>query len=373
MKAQPRGFTLVELLVVIAIISTLIALLLPAVQQAREAARRSQCKNNLKQIGLAMHNYHDNYRTFPPGCVFHSSSNSSSPWSEGREADPCNEGLSYNVDKDAVCWSWNAYILPFMEEANRYETLNVGSKPGAVIEQAAGSDSIVGTTDDDHELVAAFQSPIDSYRCPSSIGPQVNDKVYFFPDGCYASEQPDSIQTALTNYVGSSSSTLIYPFLGAGTSCEMDGSDGILFVNSRVRMRDITDGTSNTILVGERGYGFVRDGASNPPGIDDTSDGGAAILTGWTYDDTNGSRMGFAGGRRGINNFATVNMFGYNSYHVGGAQFVMCDGSVQFLSENIELRTDGGVNWYDPGDENSRNSVFEYLISRNGGEVATQF
>ncbi|QDT62823.1 DUF1559 domain-containing protein [Calycomorphotria hydatis] len=373
MKAQARGFTLVELLVVIAIISLLIALLLPAVQQAREAARRSQCKNNLKQIGLAMHNYHDNYRTFPPGCVFHGSVSSSASARANREADPCDEVQPTNtVDFDAICWSWNAYILPFMEEANRYEKLDVGRNPGEVVLQAVGSDGSAGTLDDDHELVLAIQNPIESYRCPSSPGPQQNDRVNFFLDGCYASPQTNSIQSATTNYVGSNSSTLIFPRMSS-SKCDSSASDGVLFVNSRIRMRDITDGTSNTILVGERGYGFIRDGASNPPAIDDFSDAGAAIFTGWTSDDSNGSRMAFAGGRRGINNFATTNMFGYNSYHVGGAQFVMCDGSVQFLSENIELRTDGGANWYDPGNKNSRNSVFEYLISRSGGEVATQF
>lgn len=106
---RSRGFTLIELLVVIAIIAILIALLLPAVQQAREAARRTQCKNNLKQIGLAMHNYHDIFNTLPPGYI--------------------SRFPNVIVSGEQGLYSWGAMILPQVEQANLYSVLNVGNTP----------------------------------------------------------------------------------------------------------------------------------------------------------------------------------------------------------------------------------------------------
>ena len=114
MKAtSSKAFTLIELLVVIAIIGVLIALLLPAVQQAREAARRTQCRNNLKQIGLAYHNYHDTFNTFPPGIVSRIPNNITS--------------------SEAGCWAWGTYILPMVDQAGLYNALNTGGQyPEAV-------------------------------------------------------------------------------------------------------------------------------------------------------------------------------------------------------------------------------------------------
>ncbi|MFM7832361.1 MAG: DUF1559 domain-containing protein, partial [Planctomycetaceae bacterium] len=106
---RSRGFTLIELLVVIAIIAILVALLLPAVQQAREAARRTQCKNNLKQIGLAFHNYHDVFNTFPPGYI--------SPIANG------------NTSSEVGVYSWGSFILPQLEQVNAFQALGVGNVP----------------------------------------------------------------------------------------------------------------------------------------------------------------------------------------------------------------------------------------------------
>src|SRR5262245_17149207 len=110
-----RGFTLIELLVVIAIIAVLIALLLPAVQQAREAARRTQCKNNLKQIGLAMHNYHDVYNTFPPGAV--------------ARFPVSNDGGGSSTSTEPGLWSWGFSILPYIDQSTTYNALGSGNIP----------------------------------------------------------------------------------------------------------------------------------------------------------------------------------------------------------------------------------------------------
>jgi prepilin-type N-terminal cleavage/methylation domain-containing protein len=121
-RVRSRGFTLIELLVVIAIIAILIGLLLPAVQQAREAARRTQCKNNLKQIGLAMHNYHDVYGRFPPGFVM-------------------KNPPSANANSiERSMYSWGAFILPQIEQANLFTTLNVGNVAGAEPHDRCGTE-----------------------------------------------------------------------------------------------------------------------------------------------------------------------------------------------------------------------------------------
>ena len=141
---RQRGFTLIELLVVIAIIAILIALLLPAVQQAREAARRSTCKNNLKQIGLAMHNYHETFGMFPPGYVEEILNTNG-----GHVAD--NEGH----------WAWNALLLPYLDQAPLFNQLNVGTVP-------------VSTMLNNATVRGSMQKTLPVFRCPSDTGPQIH-------------------------------------------------------------------------------------------------------------------------------------------------------------------------------------------------------
>ena len=140
-----RAFTLVELLVVIAIIGVLVALLLPAIQAAREAARRNTCKNNLKQIGLALHNYHSTFGTFPPGYVADNPNNKSS--------------------SELSCWAWGAFILPFIEESPLYAALGVNDREL--------SDALLDLTPNGG--LEAAQTPLAAFRCASDEAPGLND------------------------------------------------------------------------------------------------------------------------------------------------------------------------------------------------------
>ena len=189
------GFTLIELLVVIAIISVLIALLLPAVQQAREAARRTQCLNHLKQVGLALHNYHDVHGRFPPG------------W----------------VSSDSNGFSWMARILPQLDQGNLFQKINFA--------EASHSNPA---------NLTVIQTALKVFRCPTDDGPD----RYFQNSSITGRSVADQ---AVSNYVGNSG-TLCFP---NNTTVHFP-TDGAFFRNSGISMRDIVDGTSNTFLVGER-------------------------------------------------------------------------------------------------------------------------
>ena len=139
-----KGFTLIELLVVIAIIAILVALLLPAVQQAREAARRSQCKNNLKQIGIGMHGYHDTFSTLPPGFV-----------------------RVHAADTDKGNWGWGTFILPFMDQGALYEALS----PGEVDPAVTNSNGSLASAVQNPAKRAEMQNALPAFRCPSDTGP----------------------------------------------------------------------------------------------------------------------------------------------------------------------------------------------------------
>ena len=232
-----RGFTLIELLVVIAIIAVLIALLLPAVQQAREAARRTQCKNNLKQLGLAFHNYHDTFNTFPPGHV--SDFPAVTPF-----VSPGNLTSS-----EVGCWTWGTFLLPALEQTNLYNVLSPGAqKPQNAAATAAG--------------LAALQTPLPAFRCPSDIGPALNtfdnttsgNEMVGTNYSRFITDGTNKLATATSNYVavanaGDSTTPAINPY-------QYGPPLGIAFQNSKVGINTITDGTSNTLCVGERAWKF---------------------------------------------------------------------------------------------------------------------
>jgi prepilin-type N-terminal cleavage/methylation domain-containing protein len=345
---RSKGFTLIELLVVIAIIAILIALLLPAVQQAREAARRTQCKNNLKQFGLALHNYHDVFNTFPPAYTTRL---------------PNNQAAS-----ERSHWSWGAFILPQMEQANVFSTLQVGTLDlWQALLTPAGR--------------AALLTPLPAYSCPSDTGPAMNnfnETLSFAPADAAApwynrnvtSDGTDRIAIAKSNYVMSGCSSL-------STTPPVDPAPhgpatGVGWQNSRCNFRDITDGTSNTILIGERAwkYGRVLPGAATALGFSsqtNTASTSAGVKANGT------SALGF--GYNGINWSATNQIHqprGYSSVHVGGAQFLLCDGAVRFISENIDynfvtIPSSTVINgaWID--------STFERLIGKADGQVLGEF
>ncbi len=310
-RRRSSGFTLIELLVVIAIIAILVALLLPAVQQAREAARRSACKNNLKQIGLALHNYHDTFNIFP------------------------NDVFSFYIpDRGSLAnaqarnFSWMVLILPQVEQAALYDAINFNAQ---LYGQVIPGGELVGT-----QQIATFQCPSDNVAMPS-----------------------DHYNTATTNYAGSQG----FDWWRRRNQIH----EGLFSLESRNRMSDIKDGTTNTIAVGEVAtFGHAAGGRRCGAGrLRDA--GGEAVFRMWAFAHVH-NVIGANGGyniknpdnsdpqannetfwRTGPHtwgpNYIAAHCInsdwpGPGSVHKGGAQFLMCDGGVRFISENIDYHGD---------------------------------
>lgn len=346
---QKRGFTLIELLVVIAIIGVLVALLLPAVQQAREAARRTQCRNNLKQIGLAFHNYHDTYNTFPPGMVSKIPNNITS--------------------SEAGCWAWGTSILPMIDQAALYNQLNSGSMtPDAVAATVAGK--------------TALQTPLSVFRCPTDSGPQLN--TYDSTQGGNENTTPadaysrfitdgtTKVPIATSNYVavasaGESTTPAIFP-------SQYGPPLGIAFQNSKIGIRDIPDGTTNTFCVGERAWRFkdLTCGAATIYAVSASPLANINQLSSWNIKSAfvNVSGLTYDGPNWATNNRAHAAR-AFNSPHTGGLFFLFCDGSVQFISENIDQRKGSvGTPGY-PADIVT--NTYGRLAARNDGLVVGGF
>ncbi len=325
MKRIHRGFTLIELLVVIAIIAVLVALLLPAVQQAREAARRSQCKNNLKQIGLAMHNYHDSFRCFPFG-----------------------KGASYAGAPVYARWSQHAMLLPYLDQAPLYNAITFNAPP-----DTPGMGGVIN-------FMPAFQSPGGVNTIPSQS---------FVPGFlCPSDMAPTAGWAGQNNYAGNQGGWLCdrgdAPG-GAGSVSPTEVQTGVFYWLSHVRTADVTDGLSNTAFFSERirGQGvpnpisdlFVMPPQSSLAGTFTTCSGlnprTATPLTskwGWSWvmgencctqynhvsvPNTNScAGVGFSGT---MTNMAM--QVPANSRHTGGAVVMKGDGSVGFASSNIDL------------------------------------
>jgi prepilin-type N-terminal cleavage/methylation domain-containing protein/prepilin-type processing-associated H-X9-DG protein len=296
-RCHRRAFTLVELLVVIAIIGVLVALLLPAVQSAREAARRSQCANNLKQQALALHNYHDTFETLPCGLL--GSTANSSPTDDG--------------------FGWACAILPFMEQKALYDKINPNGQAGAL--RAALN---AGLTP-----IPGGETPIKGYKCPSSQLPRV------VPDGDWrlpgAGSYPPS--SRLMRGYG------VNDYKAAGGSCYAD-DDGVMGKRSELpwcRFATITDGLSNMLLTGESSYV-----TGNGPPITAVEDWPI-----WIGGPDTDESVRFNGRTTAIINCqCTVNTMAAAisddcafSYHPNGAQFSFCDGSVRFITQNTSTQT----------------------------------
>lgn len=277
------GFTLVELLVVIAIIGILIALLLPAVQAAREAARRAQCTNNLKQLALACHNYHDTYQRFPAGQIVSGVTGASSAgWG----------------------WGWSAMILPQMEQSTIRDQIDCG--------QAMAAPQNIGLV----------RTRIQSFLCPSATKVPENGVPTGNPSGsgAFLIANPG---VAPASYVGNGGA-----FSNSFNPTEpADKKNGILMRDSGIRMADILDGTSNTALLGEAiHYDFLWDPKlyGNARSSNGSSDAGLALL-----------RIGEQRINPPSNASQVVLRESFASYHPGGANFALCDGSVRFVGETI--------------------------------------
>ena len=308
MSARRRpGFTLIELLVVIAIIAVLVALLLPAVQQAREAARRSQCKNNLKQMGLALHSYHGVFTKFPIGTMYH-----------------------YNFPRN-----WRFALLPYMDQANVYNQV----MPTSVQFWMGAGNTYSGAT-----LIFKDKVITPIYQCPSSsLSPIAYANGSANPGQGSQAHQYAGIMGAYPDPISSRTAAHSYK-----VQYDSHATDtGVLLLCECKGIRDITDGTSNTLIIGEQS-GNQR----NPKR--------AIYTSGWSgsvYHDTV-SKMISNGGA--VNNFAAGLTSIYHrpnptstgveanqdhdwntplsSFHTGGVQVLLADGSARFLSESTNLQ-----------------------------------
>jgi prepilin-type N-terminal cleavage/methylation domain-containing protein len=313
-----KAFTLIELLVVIAIIAILIALLVPAVQKVREAAARTQCINNLKQIGLALHNFHDSNKRLPPGCASDTPPFGTPPTGHGS--------------------SWKVYILPYIDQGPLYSKW-----------QFTGGSGWENTNNTN--LVNNVVVP--AYRCPSSSLPE-------FYNGNPAGGASNSMVTSYTGISGSYNMGYADPVLGTNTCC--NGNDGVvsgsgmLYPLSKVKLTDVSDGTSNTIMVGEQSN-HLRD-ANNQPVTGNyqciTSQGPHGWIMG-----TSNTTPPPAGQNRSMNcttvrylinqkgltqaSGGTTENAGCNvplsSNHAGGACMLFGDGTVRFWPDSTSAIT----------------------------------
>ncbi|MDO5554443.1 MAG: DUF1559 domain-containing protein [Planctomycetia bacterium] len=353
-RTRQAGFTLIELLVVIAIIGILIALLLPAVQAARESARRMQCTNNIKQIVLGIHNFEDPRKEIPLGIY-----SSPDELVDGEEPKSLDEGFSFQ-----------AMILPYIEQTPLYDTIQPERQYRNWLStyQAtnnAGKESLKGVFSEFFDLAGSpaegkvmegGDTVIATYRCPSSLLPDHAPAKFAVPGYQEVPVKENIIGYATSDYKGCGGSD-------GPNMDEVGSNNGVLMKNAEsqgaITFAAITDGLSNTLMIGESSY---APGSKKGDDVDDwptwigaqendeqvriTGELVAVINLG-PYKKTWWSNDG--AGKNAVSDDAAY------SQHAGGANFGLCDGSVRFLSENISQAT---YNW---------------LHGRNDGHVASEF
>jgi prepilin-type N-terminal cleavage/methylation domain-containing protein len=357
LRNRVLGFTLIELLVVIAIIAILIALLLPAVQQAREAARRTQCKNNLKQLGIALHNYHDTHSVLPGMKVWKP---------DGVPTNNCSGGPDGWTNQGG--WSWRVMILPYIEQSTMYNKIDFVNHHSQA--NCPGSTNSWG---------AFTGTPLPAYLCPSDDTPAI---IGGNAGANYGAVVSASAQAQLP--YGQASGTITADQLAAVFQIAENGM-------AKVTLTGIKDGTSNTIAVAEvsrgrrttitgpgntldgsgRCYRWMVEGACEVTGT--LGRGGSKGSMAGGYETSGGNRGGFLqvgattaqtgdGGPNdnradhsswnGENDESVHNGFRpSSSKHVGGVQALLADGSVKFISNNVD------------------SNVYNAAHSRSGGEV----
>jgi prepilin-type N-terminal cleavage/methylation domain-containing protein/prepilin-type processing-associated H-X9-DG protein len=287
------GFTLIELLVVMAIIGILIALLVPAVQKVREAAARTACSNNIKQMAIACHNHHDAQKILPTG-----------GWGWNWAGD-ANRGVTKTQPGG---WIFN--ILPYVEQKQLYQ-LAISN---------AGTKTLV-------------QTPLPLFNCPSrrNGGPYSGNSTYYNYGGftatlqaradyaaCCGDNAPDEIFGGPTTYAQGDSSTYGWPGVG--------NFNGVIYQRSEIRMVDILRGTSNTFLLGEKYLNIDNYWNSSDPGNNES------MFVGFDNDISRSSDYQPMQDQRGV-----TNSFAFGSIHTGGFNMAMCDGSVQFINYDVAM------------------------------------
>ena len=305
------GFTLVELLVVIAIIGTLVGLLLPAVQAARESARRTVCSNRIKQIGLAMHAHHDARRRLPAGAV--------TPF-QTSAMNNCVPPFATMDTSDENGPQWTVMILPYLEDQRRFDSFNFGVN---VKWNSNFGDTTYNTTSPN--WTAQLTRNID-FECPS-------DRA--------------TTGRAYTSYFGVQGGGATAPCFSAGYPGRVWFYNGLFFNNSKIRLADITDGSSKVFMVGETRYlptvahnsNFYGSWASAVYTRQNTGHGPMYVTLCAAMNPLNSSLLSNTIDRNAIGNGSCFEVLNntFGSHHSGGGTFVMADASVQFIADAIDL------------------------------------